>query len=108
MDLCCFTLTTSLPEAGSQNSGCRIVSSAACVLSDTIRSQRCHRCSHCRRDTRDIIVGDIFHSPTAHHPAHSPHPVRQLPELRHAGHRCHRTRQDSHKLANSVGNELAP
>ena len=60
---------------------------AACVLCDW----RCHRCSHCKRDTptRDITVGDILQdrrqpghqdaapvgSPNAHHPPHRSQPV---------------------------------
>ena len=75
-------LRVSLQESVAQ---LRQLDRAACVLCDTIRSWRCHRCSHCRRNTptRDIIVGDIFQdrrqpghqdaapvgSPTARHPA---------------------------------------
>ena len=35
---------------------------AACVLCDTLRSQRCNRCCHCKKDTptRDIAVCDVF------------------------------------------------
>ena len=61
---------------------------AACVFCDTIRSRRCHRCSHCRRDTptRDIVLGDTFQdhrqpgpvgSPAVHHLALSSQPVPQ-------------------------------
>ena len=63
---------------------------AACVLCDTIRSRRCHRCSYCKSDTptRDFSVGDAFQGrqpghqdaapkgmPTAHQPPRSSQPV---------------------------------
>ena len=58
---------------------------AACVARDTIRSRRCHRCSHCKRDTPlpDLIVrrqpghqeAALEGSPTVHQPFHSSQPV---------------------------------
>ena len=90
---------------------------AACVARDTIRSRRCHRCSHCKRDTplRDLIVrrqpghqeAALEGSPTVHQPFHSSQPVPPSDTMTarfqtaHSRRRPHTTRQAATRRSSS-------
>ena len=99
---------------------------APCVLCDTIRSRRCHRCSHCEGILHSEISLLVISSRavdnldtrmqapeglrTVHQTLHSSQPVpppRRQPasKLPHSRHRCHRTRQAATcRSSQSLGN----